>query len=213
VIRQARVLRAGTFASTEAEAPAAPKGRPRRVVREELEGRTMAQGIVQDAREEAAVLLARARQDAEKAAEAVLGEIRERADADLAARWAALRQKEHARMDGDVDRTIALATALAERLLGAALGLAPDLVTGMARGVLDEARGARRAVIDAHPLDAAVLCESLTAGGLNLQSFEVQSDAALARGEFRLHTDIGTIDARLAPRFEQLSAALRDALT
>jgi flagellar biosynthesis/type III secretory pathway protein FliH len=173
----------------------------------------MAQGIVQDAREEAAVLLARARQDAEKAAEAVLGEIRERADADLAARWAALRQKEHARMDGDVDRTIALATALAERLLGAALGLAPDLVTGMARGVLDEARGARRAVIDAHPLDAAVLCESLTAGGLNLQSFEVQSDAALARGEFRLHTDIGTIDARLAPRFEQLSAALRDALT
>jgi flagellar biosynthesis/type III secretory pathway protein FliH len=213
VIRQARVLRAGTFASTEAEAPAAPKGRPRRVVLEELEGRATAQGIVQHAREEAAVLLARARQDAEKAAEAVLREIRERADADLAARWAALRQKEHARMDGDVDRTIALATALAERLLGAALGLAPDLVTGMARAVLDEARGARRAVIDAHPLDAAVLCESLTAGGLNLQSFEVQSDAALARGEFRLHTDIGTIDARLAPRFEQLSAALRDALT
>jgi flagellar biosynthesis/type III secretory pathway protein FliH len=213
VIRQARVLRAGTFASTRAEAPVAPKERPRRVVLEELEGRATAQRIVQHAREESAALLARARQDAEKAAEAVLREIREHADAELAGRWAALRQKEHARIESDVDRTIALATALAERLLGAALGFAPDLVTGMARGVLDEARGARRAIIDAHPLDAAVLCESLTAGGLNLQSFEVQSDAALARGEFRLHTDIGTIDARLAPRFERLSAALRDALT
>jgi flagellar biosynthesis/type III secretory pathway protein FliH len=40
----------------------------------------------------------------------------------------------------------------------------------------------------------------------------VRSDAALARGELRLHTDLGTIDARLAPRFERLAAALRDAI-
>jgi flagellar biosynthesis/type III secretory pathway protein FliH len=39
----------------------------------------------------------------------------------------------------------------------------------------------------------------------------VRGDVALARGELRLHTDLGTIDARFAPRFERLAAALRDA--
>jgi flagellar biosynthesis/type III secretory pathway protein FliH len=48
--------------------------------------------------------------------------------------------------------------------------------------------------------------------GLDVQSVEVRDDGALARGELRLHTDVGTIDARLAPRFERLAAALRDAL-
>jgi flagellar biosynthesis/type III secretory pathway protein FliH len=48
--------------------------------------------------------------------------------------------------------------------------------------------------------------------GLDIQSIEVREDAALARGELRLHTDVGIIDARLAPRFDRLSAALRDAL-
>jgi len=52
----------------------------------------------------------------------------------------------------------------------------------------------------------------LTTAGLDVQSIEIREDPSLARGELRLQTDLGTIDARLAPRFERLAAALRDAL-
>ena len=45
-----------------------------------------------------------------------------------------------------------------------------------------------------------------------VQSIEIREDPALGRGELRLQTDLGNIDARLAPRFERLAAALRDAL-
>jgi flagellar assembly protein FliH len=107
---------------------------------------------------------------------------------------------------------VALAVALAERLLAAALELHPEHIAKLARGVLDEARGARRAVIGAHPLDADTLRNHLTALDLDIRSVEVQNDATLGRGELRLHTDVGTIDARLAPRFDRLAAALRDAL-
>jgi flagellar biosynthesis/type III secretory pathway protein FliH len=47
---------------------------------------------------------------------------------------------------------------------------------------------------------------------LDVQPVEVRDDAALSRGELRLHTDLGTIDARIAPRLERLADALRDAL-
>jgi flagellar biosynthesis/type III secretory pathway protein FliH len=57
-----------------------------------------------------------------------------------------------------------------------------------------------------------VLREQLTTAGLDVQSVEIRQDPALGRGELRLQTDVGTIDARFAPRFERLAAALRDAL-
>ena len=78
--------------------------------------------------------------------------------------------------------------------LWAAQGLRKGTMT-----LIDEARGARRAVVQAHPLDAVELLQRLTTNGLELQSIEIRGDDALARGELRLHTDVGTIDARLAP--------------
>jgi flagellar biosynthesis/type III secretory pathway protein FliH len=102
--------------------------------------------------------------------------------------------------------------ALAERLVGGALDLDASRVASMARVVIGEAHGTRRAAVEAHPADAALLAGVLSAEGLGLDAFEVRPDEALARGELRLHTEMGTIDARLHPRFEQLAAALRDAL-
>jgi flagellar biosynthesis/type III secretory pathway protein FliH len=79
--------------------------------------------------------------------------------------------------------------------------------------VLAEARGARRAVVDAHPEDAAALAAEVKAGGFDVAALEVREDSSLARGELRLHTDLGKIEARLAPRFERLAAAVRGALS
>ena len=73
-------------------------------------------------------------------------------------------------------------------------------------------RGARRAVIEAHPLDADELCAAPRRARPRPAVGRGRRDAALARGALRLHTDLGTIDAQLAPRLERLAAALRDAL-
>lgn len=200
---RARVMKA-TEAATKALAlfEAGPSAAQRtRIAREELEARAMAERIV-----------ARAREEARHAAEEVAREAREAEHAKVAALFVALRDAEQRRLDGHHDRIVQIAVALAERLLGASLDLDPSRVAHLARTVIAEARGARRAVIDAHPLDADVLRRHLTTEGLDVRDVEIRDDAALARGELRLYTDVGIIDAKLSPRLDRLAAALRDAL-
>jgi flagellar biosynthesis/type III secretory pathway protein FliH len=183
-----------------------------RVAREEMEGRLTAERLLKDAAERAEALVARAREEASAVIERARQAAREEADLQLAARWLALRSAEGAGIERDSDRIVSLAVVLAERLLGAALELSPERVADLARGVLAEARGARRATIEAHPVDAAALRSHLPAAGLPLHAVELRENEALARGELLLHTDLGTIDAKLASRLDRLAEALRDAL-
>jgi flagellar biosynthesis/type III secretory pathway protein FliH len=171
-----------------------------------------AEAILEEAQAEAGSIVARAKADAEASVRLAERDARESAQADLAARWLALRQREIRGVENGSDRTVALAVALAERLLGASLDLDPTRIVSLAQTIFAEARGARRAKVDAHPSDASVLREQLTTAGLDVQSIEIREDPTLARGELRLQTDLGNIDARLAPRFARLAAALRDAL-
>jgi flagellar biosynthesis/type III secretory pathway protein FliH len=177
-----------------------------------LEAKTLADAIMKQAQVDAEALVAQGRRDARASVELAAHEARESAQTELAARWLALRQRELEDVENGSDRVVALAVALAERLLGEALDLDPKRVASLARVIFAEARGARRANIDAHPSDAPILREQLTTAGLDVQSIEIREDPTLLRGELRLQTDLGNIDARLAPRFERLAAALRDAL-
>lgn len=208
----ARVIRGDGLGEEPLLQPGPSEAQWRRISREELEARARAEAILEEAKAGAASLLAQARRDAEASVSLVERDARESAQADLTARWLALRHRELRELEGASDRAIALAVALAERLLGTALELDPTRITSLARAVFAEARGARRARVDAHPSDALVLREQLTTAGLDVQSIEIREDPTLARGELRLQTDLGNIDARLAPRFERLAAALRDAL-
>lgn len=213
MIPRARIVRApGRDRAQPVLEPSGVAARARRVAREEIDARSNAARVVLDARAEAEALVAEARRQAADAVETVTREAREEASAELVARWLLLREREQAATQREGDRVIAMAVALAERLLGDLLRLDPSRIADLARTVLDETRAARRAVVDAHPLDADELKRQLASGALDLRSFEVRSDETLARGELRLHTDVGTIDARLAPRFDRLAAALRDAL-
>jgi flagellar biosynthesis/type III secretory pathway protein FliH len=208
----ARVLRAAAVASEPLWSPGPSETQSRRLSSEMLEARTRAVAIIEQAQAEADAIRARARSDGEGSVALAVREARESAQTELAARWLALRQLEARHIENGSDWVVALAVALGERLLGAALDLDPARIVHLARAIFAEARGARRARIDAHPSDAPVLREQLTTAGLDVQSIEIREDPALARGELRLQTDLGTIDARLAPRFERLAAALRDAL-
>jgi F-type H+-transporting ATPase subunit b len=184
----------------------------RRIAREEVEARLAAERTVREAEAKAQALLAEARAAAAAAVEEVTRTAREQADVTLAARWLALREAEGARLSREADRVVAVAVALAERLLGTALDLAPARIADLARTVLSEAGGARRATIEAHPRDAEALREHLSALGLDPNSVQIRESAVLAPGDLLLHTDLGTIDAKLAPRLDRLAEALRDAL-
>lgn len=184
----------------------------RRVTREELEGRAEAARILAQARSQAADLLEDARVQAQELARTTAREAEEAARSRVTTEWLAIRHAEQAKLDQDADRIVSVAVVMAERLLGASLEVAPAHIAALARGVLAEFRGARRAVIDAHPTDAQALRDWLPGAGLDLQFVEVRDDEGLARGDLRLHTDLGIIDAKLAPRFERLAAALREAL-
>jgi flagellar biosynthesis/type III secretory pathway protein FliH len=211
---RARIIRAAS--AREARQPAlslAPSpAQWRRIAREELEAKLTAERIVEEARAQAQTMVIRAREEAARTAGQADREAREQAEARLAAQWLVLERTEKERLQGDAQRVISVAVVLAERLLGAALELEPARVVDLARAAIAEARGARHIVVEAHPLDAGALRRHLQGAGLEMQSVEVCQNETLARGELRLQTDVGTIDAKLAPRLERLAAALRDAL-
>lgn len=79
----------------------------------------------------------------------------------------------------------------------------------MAKAVLSESKGARKTRIEANPIDVDALHAHTVSLG---ESILVEPNADLARGSLVLHTDLGTIDARLTPQLERLARALRDAL-
>jgi len=175
------------------------------------------------AADQAAAIVARAEEQARKlisAAEAQAAELRLRAEAEgradaaatLAARALALSAREAASTERELDRLVEVARILAERLLGEALSLAPERIVALARQALAEARGARRVTIVAHPEDAARLERSLVELGLPPDLTRVVSDPRRPLHNLRLETDIGTLDAELAPQLERLALKLRETL-
>ncbi len=210
---RARIVRGADGATLEPLLkPQAALASHRRVAREEVEAHLAAERIEQQARAQAEAILAEARAHAVAAGQQAQAEARDQAHAQAIAQWVAVRRGEVARTQAEADRIVALAVLLAERLVGATLEIAPGRIAQLAQGVLAEARGARRATIDAHPDDARHLREQLATLGAAAGSVDVRDDPSLARGALRLHTDVGTLDAQLAPRLERLAVALRDAL-
>jgi flagellar biosynthesis/type III secretory pathway protein FliH len=212
-LHRARILKSATpVTPSQDRLPSLTPAQHHRVTRELVVARETAARLVAEARAEASALLADARAAAEGVGHAAAVEAREAEEAKLAAHYLRLRQEEERRAEIDLDRAIALAVVLSERLLGEALEHDPKHVVSLARQALSEARGARRVVIDASPLDADVLQRHLVDVGFGSQAVEVRADPALSRGALRLTTSLGNLDAQLRPQLERLARALRDTL-
>lgn len=196
IVGRARIVR-GEGAPTTRRI-AIPQKRGGRVLREELEARERAGELVAQAKREAAGVAAKAAEEARQA------EI-----AKLAAQFLALRKEDESRAERDLDRAVELAVVLAERLVGAAIQRDPALLVPLAKQALAEARGARKRRIEAHPTDAAELAKNLENLGPDLV---IEENAQLARGALVVHTDLGTLDARLTPQLQRLATALREVL-
>jgi flagellar biosynthesis/type III secretory pathway protein FliH len=209
-VLKAEALSGAVTISLEIDEKTLPRGQV--VRREVLAAAERAQRLVSVAEERAAHIVA----DAERAA----AELRLRAEAEgradaaakVAARALALRHHEARSDERELNRSVDLARLLAERLLGESLRVAPEQVVALARQALGEARGARRITVVAHPEDAKILEHSLTALGLDPGTAQVRADATRARGNLRIETEIGVLDAELAPQLERLSLKLRESL-
>lgn len=186
-------------------------------------GRVVPKTLV-DASAEATQLLAKARVEAQtliaaaerRAADLKLlaeAEARAEASAKLAAHALALATHEAKADERGLERTVSLARLLAERLLGASLAVAPDQVVALARQALAEARGARRLAIVAHPEDAKLLSQALPSLGVAVETLRVMPDGSRQRGSLRIETDIGVLDADLAPQLDRLALRLRETLS
>jgi flagellar biosynthesis/type III secretory pathway protein FliH len=167
-----------------------------------------ARAILEAANAEAARILAGAQAERDRDREIERTALRAESDARLAAGLLALREEDERRAERDLERLASTAVVLAERLLGQALAADPDKIVPMARAALREARGARRLVFEANPLDASALQTELHALGLQADAVSVEPHDELARGDLVLRTDLGTLDARLKPQLQRLADAL-----
>jgi type III secretion protein L len=195
-------------ASAHAEPDATRTGR--RIPRVVADAHVVAAKLVADAREKANAIVAEATAGATAIAEQVARETREKEIARVAAEVIAVRAGAERRAEKELDRTIELAVLLAERLVGEAIAVEPARIAALATGALKETRGARQMRIEACGEDVAALEQVLAALGEGVATIEVSPD--LARGSLMVHTELGRVDARLAPQLSRLAEALREVL-
>jgi flagellar biosynthesis/type III secretory pathway protein FliH len=208
---KADALTGAALIDLEIEEKTLPRGQV--VRREVLEAAERAERLLAEAEARAAHVL----KDAEHAA----AELRLRAEAEgradaaakIAARAIALNAHEARADERALERSVALARLLAERLLGESLRVTPEQVISLAKQALSEARGARRITLVAHPEDARILEQALPALGLDPATAQIRADASRARGDLRIETEIGVLDAELAPQLARLALKLRESLT
>lgn len=209
-----RVVKASELDEVERVAPSARQSLPRGRVEPSalVDAAERARAVLQAAEERAREVLESAR--AEAAGVRLRAEEEGRADgaAAVAAQAIALSSREAQADERQLDRWVELGRLLAERLLGAELALDPGRVVGLARQALDETRGARQVKIVAHPADLALLERSAAALGLEPSAARFEPDAQRARGNLRIETEIGVLDADLAPQLERLALKLREAM-
>jgi flagellar biosynthesis/type III secretory pathway protein FliH len=212
-LTRGRVVRQSETGSMEpVTLPVPPRTFGRRVPRDVVEASDRAKRILADAEARANTLLEAAARSA--------GDVRIRAEAEGRAEGVAqvsaaalrLNANEAAFDERNLDRSIELAKILAERMLGHALAIDPTVAASLARQALTEARGARRVRIFAHPDDVTALEQERTTLGLPENAVVIFSDAERQRGDLRLETEIGVLDASLAPGLERLAKKLREAL-
>jgi flagellar biosynthesis/type III secretory pathway protein FliH len=190
--------------------PALPRSRV--VAAKAVEAEQRAAEILARAEQRAAALVDSARRESADVRLRSVAEGRAEGVAAVAEKALGLAVREAELDERHLNRTVELAQLLAERLLGEALAIDPARVTALARAALGEARGARRAVIVAHPDDAAELGPHLGQLGFETGAISLRADSARARGSLRIETEIGVLDGELAPQLARLGAKLRERL-
>jgi type III secretion protein L len=170
-----------------------------------------ARDILEGAQREADALLAAAREErarlAEEAREAARQEgLAQASEALLRARLEASRL-----LAGAEREAVALALRVAGRVLGRDLERDPSLVVDVCASALSELRQLRQLVLRVHPADAALLrAEPRRFAEVLGRTADVafKEDPDVERGGCLVHSESGTLDARLSTQLEMLRRVL-----
>lgn len=206
MIKPAKVIKGPSAAAAEPLVQE-PRDRARVLRRALVEASERAESVLAQAEQRARELTREAERAASNLRSSAADEGRARGYAEALARLALVGRLEAEADERGLERTIEIARILAERLIGTALTTDPSVVAGLAAQVLTEVRGARQAKLYVHPADESSLREQVDASGLS-----IVADPACGRGDFRVVTDVGTIDAKLGERLDLLVVKLSDAL-
>jgi flagellar biosynthesis/type III secretory pathway protein FliH len=192
--------------------PSQNTARSRVVVRPVAEAHAEAERLLRAAREQAQNIVERARATAHDLI--LQREASARADALCLVVGDALelRKRKLELSHHSLEQSIAFATLLAERLLGEELQLSPERIQALARQALKEAAGARHAILVAHPEDASELRAALGNLATLFDSIGIQSDDKLSRGQLRVETELGVIEANLGGQLARLAVQLKKIL-
>ncbi|HWB23164.1 MAG TPA: FliH/SctL family protein [Gaiellaceae bacterium] len=108
-------------------------------------------------------------------------------------------------------RTIEFAIAIAERILGAALAVQPELVCEVVGGALRRALSRDRLVIDVHPDDVDVVRTWLGTRDDQdgIETITVRAERRVVRGGCVVHTTEGEIDGQLTEQLARAEQVLR----
>ena len=189
----------------------ASAGRPVVIKRSVQMASQEANEIIAQAQDEAQRIIKEARQTAQSIFESA----REGGYQSGAAQWydtlADAWESRDCYMAGNETALLKLAVRIAEKLVGQELRIAPDAVAGIVREALRSVRRAESLVIQAHPADAVILNERISAlrnpAGM-AREIEIAPNASLARGDCIVESDIGIIDARLDTQLKNLERVL-----
>ena len=135
---------------------------------------------------------------------------RAKAVADLAAERIAHQERLNKTSEEQLDRSIDLAKLLAERMIGEALRLDPELIARLAKGALQHMQARGNLTVRVNPDDRAVVEQQLHS--LSLKSVTLSSAAELGRGELCIDSDAGRLETRLEPGLSRLVDRLRSLL-
>jgi flagellar biosynthesis/type III secretory pathway protein FliH len=109
-------------------------------------------------------------------------------------------------------RAVELALALAEKIVGAALEVRPELVVEVVTGALRRSVDRDRLVVEVNPDDVELVRDSVTeaADRLGVGRLEVVAERRVARGGCVVRTSEGEIDARVTEQLDRAGELLRD---
>jgi flagellar assembly protein FliH len=105
-----------------------------------------------------------------------------------------------------------LAVAIAERILGVALGIRPDLVAGVAAGALRANGGRERVTLEVSPDDVSLVRAAVDALPALAGRAEVIPQRDIPRGGCLVRSDEGETDGRISVQLERAAEVVSEAL-
>jgi flagellar assembly protein FliH len=108
---------------------------------------------------------------------------------------------------------VELALAIAEKIVGAALEVEPEIVCNLVAGALRSVEGGDRLVLEVNPDDVALVQGWLDSTTIPLAArVELRAERRIARGGCVVRTADGELDARVREQLDRAQEVLRDVL-